>query len=254
MTVSYGYVKLHRQILDWGWYDTPNTFKLFIHLLLTANHKEGVWKNVTIMPGQRITSVQKLCSEINLSTQQIRTALDHLIATKEITIKTTKTYTLITIANWSLYQQQDEIPTNNITYESTTTVTNDQQTINKRATNEQQLSKNEKNKKNNIDSELRSRVAEYCGTDLVLAERLNEWIEMRKDIKSKITSVRALNIALNKLTSLGGNPVEIVEEAILRNWKSFYSNDGNSNRQQKIAGGTWLDEQPIIGASKNTKS
>ena len=32
-----GFIKLHRKILKWEWYDEPNTMRLFIHLLLTAS-------------------------------------------------------------------------------------------------------------------------------------------------------------------------------------------------------------------------
>ena len=35
-----GWIKIHRQILEWEWYSDTNTFRVFLHLLLKANHKE----------------------------------------------------------------------------------------------------------------------------------------------------------------------------------------------------------------------
>ena len=39
-----GYIKLHRSIMDWRWYDDPNTFRMFVHLLLKANHAAKDWR------------------------------------------------------------------------------------------------------------------------------------------------------------------------------------------------------------------
>ena len=50
-----GWIKLHRKILDWEWYDDINTKVLFLHLLLTANHEEQKWRGKIIERGQLIT-------------------------------------------------------------------------------------------------------------------------------------------------------------------------------------------------------
>lgn len=38
-----GYIKIHRKMLDWEWYDDIPTKTLFLHLLLTANWKDSKW-------------------------------------------------------------------------------------------------------------------------------------------------------------------------------------------------------------------
>jgi hypothetical protein len=35
-----GWIKIHRSILEWEWYEDTNTFRLFMHLILKANHKD----------------------------------------------------------------------------------------------------------------------------------------------------------------------------------------------------------------------
>lgn len=33
------FVYIHRKIMDWEWYKDPNTFRVFLHLILRANWK-----------------------------------------------------------------------------------------------------------------------------------------------------------------------------------------------------------------------
>jgi len=132
--VSNGWIKLHRQILDWEWYDDVNTSRLFIHLMLTANHKDNNWRGIKIVRGSRLTSLDKLSSETNLTVSKIRTAIKKLVLTNEMTSKSHSQYTVFTMINYDLYQGDDK------------QIANESQTINKRiATN-----KNENKEKNNI--------------------------------------------------------------------------------------------------------
>ena len=132
--MSNGWIKLHRQILDWEWYDDVNTSRLFIHLMLTANHKDNNWRGIKIVRGSRLTSLDKLSSETNLTVSKIRTAIKKLVLTNEMTSKSHSQYTVFTMINYDLYQGDDK------------QIANESQTISKRiATN-----KNENKEKNNI--------------------------------------------------------------------------------------------------------
>ena len=103
-----GYIKLFRKIQEWEWYKDNATFKVFLHLLLVANRKDEEWHGMTVKRGQRLTSRKHLAEETGLSVQQIRTALSHLQITQEITMLTTKTYTLITVEKYDDYQCEDK--------------------------------------------------------------------------------------------------------------------------------------------------
>ena len=113
-----GWIKIHRQILDWEWYSDNNAFRVFMHLILKANHKEKRYKGIELNCGSVITSRDILSFETGLSVQQIRTALDKLKSTNEITIETSSKGTIIQVVNYAKYQlltneSTNEQPTNN---------------------------------------------------------------------------------------------------------------------------------------------
>tara|TARA_A200000113_G_scaffold42735_2_gene34682 strand:+ start:1334 stop:2032 length:699 start_codon:yes stop_codon:yes gene_type:complete len=95
-------------LLDWEWKTKPLTVALYTHLMLSASFEENRWRGVTIKRGSLITGRKKLSLETGLTERQVRTALNHLKSTNEVTIKTTKEYSIITITNWEKYQASDQ--------------------------------------------------------------------------------------------------------------------------------------------------
>ena len=99
-----GFIKIDRNMLRWRWVSTPNTAYIFILLLLKANYKDVEFKGMTIHRGQLVTSIQSLANQCSLTTNQVRTALDHLISTGEITSKAYSKFRVITIPKYNEYQ------------------------------------------------------------------------------------------------------------------------------------------------------
>ena len=135
-----GFIKLHRQITEWEWYSNINVCRLFIHCLLKANHKDNKWQGIVIERGSFITSIENLAFETGLSGQQIRTALNKLKSTGEITSKTTNRYSVISIKNWDMFQVDNK--------QDNKQITNKQQTDNKQIT----TNNNDKNEENEKES------------------------------------------------------------------------------------------------------
>lgn len=72
-------------------------------LVMNANITESEWNGITIKRGQVVTSLSKLSEGVQQSIQQTRNTLDNIVSNKEVTKKTTKTYTIITICNFDDY-------------------------------------------------------------------------------------------------------------------------------------------------------
>ncbi len=138
MINQHGWIKLHRQILEWEWYSDNNCFRLFLHLLLKANHKEKRFKGIELKVGSIVTSRDLLARETGLSSQQIRTALNKLISTNEITSETSSQGTILQIVSYEKYQV------------STNEITNEQPTSNQRVTTNKNVNKEKNNKEKNI--------------------------------------------------------------------------------------------------------
>lgn len=89
------------------------------------------------MRGQTFASYRTLGEELDLSVQELRTALDHLEATGEATRKQYPDGLIITVKNYDLYQ-----PSNTLI---NTLSTDDQHAINNDRIKDNKLTKKEKN-------------------------------------------------------------------------------------------------------------
>lgn len=118
-----GWVKFHRSITEWEWYSDDKTFKLFFHLVLTAAHESKRFRGFDVERGSRVFGIHELAAEIGVSVQSLRTSINHLKSTNEITIKSTNKFSIVSINKYEDYQD-------NSTSKVTTPLTNDQQTTN----------------------------------------------------------------------------------------------------------------------------
>ena len=107
------YIKLYRSLLNWRWYKDGNTFRLFLHLLLKANIKDSDFENITVKRGEVITGRKQLADDLGMSERNVRTALNHLKSTNEVTSRKTSKFTIISIKNYDLYQQVTNEVTSN---------------------------------------------------------------------------------------------------------------------------------------------
>ena len=115
MNDSLGWIKIHRSILEWEWWDDIKVFRLFMYCLIKANHEKTKWHGENIERGSFVTSLTSLSLATKLTEQEIKTALDKLISTGEILNKSTNKYRVITICNYDTYQYlgEQEQQTNN---------------------------------------------------------------------------------------------------------------------------------------------
>lgn len=121
-----------------------------------------------------------------------------------IEVKSNNKFSVVSIEKYSDYQAEKN--------------KTKQQMNNKRTTNEQQMNTNKNVKNvNNVKN-----IYSDCSEELKKA--LDDFVEMRKKIKSPLTE-KAMQLAFNKLKKLSTDEttqIEIVNEAVLKSWKSFY--------------------------------
>lgn len=105
-----GYIKLHRSMSSWRWYKEPKTVLLWVHLLLNANYEPRAMADRTIERGQIATSLSSLSEQTGLTIKEVRTSLDRLKKTGEISVYSNRHMTVITIAEYDRYQSDEGKP------------------------------------------------------------------------------------------------------------------------------------------------
>ena len=133
-----GWIKIHRKITDWGWYQDDHTFRVFMHLLFTANYEDREYMGHQIPRGSAVTGYYALAETLAISVQNARTAISHLKSTGEVTVKVTSKFSIVTLVKYEDYQITDD----EVTSKSTSKLTSIQQASNKHLT----ASKEYKNK------------------------------------------------------------------------------------------------------------
>lgn len=125
-----GWLKLHRKILAWEWFKDSNTLMVFIYLLCHAQWHDSRYMGHEIKAGQLVTGRKKIAEDLGISEQSVRTSLNHLKSTNEITIKSTNKFSVVTIENWAVYQGDDEETNQQINQQANQQLTNNQPTTN----------------------------------------------------------------------------------------------------------------------------
>ena len=103
-----GWIKLHRKILEWEWFTDPNTLMVFVYLLCHAQWHDSRFMGHEVKAGQLVTGRKKIAEDLKISEQSVRTSLNHLKSTNEITINSTSQYSIITVNNWDKWQAEGQ--------------------------------------------------------------------------------------------------------------------------------------------------
>jgi hypothetical protein len=213
-----GWIKLHRKLKNSLVFDNPDLLKVWIWCLLKATHDDYIQmiglQEVELEKGQFIFGRKVAANELKMSESKTYRLIKKLETMQNLNIKANNKYSIITIANWELYQSDS----NNSEQQF------EQQMNNKRTTNEQQMNTNKNIKNNkNINNNIYSVLDNYTSND-DLRQALNDFLEMRKKIKKPMTE-RALNMLLSKLDELAATDevkIKLLDQSILHNWQTVY--------------------------------
>lgn len=108
-----GWVKMHRKMLD-----NPIVFKdadhvaVWTYLLLNATHKEypAIFKGnkIILSPGQLITGRKAIADKLHISESKVQRILKWFENDQQIEQQTSNKNRLITVVNWSVYQDIEQ--------------------------------------------------------------------------------------------------------------------------------------------------
>lgn len=250
---SKGYMRISREIENWGWYRDANTFRVFFHLLLKAQYQAGEYMGIPIQRGQVITGRKLLAAELNISEQGVRTAIDHLINSGEIVRQSTNKFSIITICKFDSWQELAETANQQSNHQIN-------QPTNQR-NNHIQIIEENNNKKNKEDKKKKSEPkfdvrADLSYVDMFYVDVWNEWLDYKDEINKQYKTQRGAKAAFTELMNLSGGDVAtaqaIIEQSFKKNWDGFFAlktsqnlpynmpmqprieNESESNEQQSI--------------------
>lgn len=103
-----GWIKLHRSMLKWEWWKDERMVQMFVYLLLSCNSEPGVFHGVTVLPGEVIVGRKMLSERLDMPERVVRSTLDKLVSTGEITKWSNNHFTKVTVRNWEKYQSSDD--------------------------------------------------------------------------------------------------------------------------------------------------
>lgn len=102
-----GWIKLHRSLKNWEWYSDHSATRLLVHLLVSVNYENKMWKGQEVEAGTLITSWENLALETGLTVKQVRTAMAKLEKSKEVARYATNKWQAITLVKWDKMQCLD---------------------------------------------------------------------------------------------------------------------------------------------------
>lgn len=270
-----GFFKTFYSMLEWEWYKDKNTKCYFLHCLLKANWKDADFKGYKVPRGSFVSSLPKIAEDLDMTTQEVRTAEKHLISTGEITVKSTSKFRIITVNNYEKFQSSNR--------QDNRQVTDNQQTSNRQSTaiEEYKTIRQEEQKEESINTpapgtkpKSKRKKADVTVEELIpmvheknysdeLKEMLTTWLKYRVEIKDPVSSPIGFSRTLSRLDKAIAKHgekalIDLIDLGISNNWHkiifdkleegaSNVQNDRGRTRADKKDQGAVEDKSELYG-------
>lgn len=107
-----GWIKLHRKLKDNAVFASESGLKVWVWCLLKARHERGVVlvgkQMVHLRPGQFIFGRLSSSEELNMKPSTVRNWIMYLQKEGYLDSKATNKYSVITVLNWEVYQDEGQ--------------------------------------------------------------------------------------------------------------------------------------------------
>lgn len=107
------WVKLHRQILEWEHFTEPTVLQVWVCLLAMTRPRERRIHGVYVKPNEALISYRNLHEITGLAINTVKSAIDKLVQSGEISVKATGMGTLVKIEKFQQYQLRKRVSTIN---------------------------------------------------------------------------------------------------------------------------------------------
>lgn len=208
--IENGYIRLHRTLTGWRWYKDGNVLRLWLHLLLNANYAPSDFQDRVIGRGEQVTSLKALSDDTGLSVKEVRTAMDKLKRTGEITTYSNRRFTIVSIPNYDKFQSDSDF----CDLSSGTQSANQRQTNGKQAANQRQTngilratSEKEKKAKNTIPPCIPpTSSAEEIPFSGALGDAVRDWLAYKTERREsyKPTGLKSLFSQIERTVKVHG--------------------------------------------------
>jgi hypothetical protein len=248
-----GYIKLYRNILKNPVWEVDKPFtkgQAWVDLLLITNYYSNLitLKNGTVAEikrGQCGYSKKGLADRWGWSIGKVTRYLKLLSDLKMIRQKNTQNHTIITVLNYSKYQDETTNKTTNritkdITKEITKETTNGKLTERQTENKQKQIKKEKKDnkEKNNKTKILFNKIfdsVEDFKKHIDLKPIFETWLDYKQEIKDQYKGEIGTKNAFKKLIDLSGGNKDLAQKIIFNctanGWKGLYEYKENSNNK-----------------------
>jgi len=231
-----GYVKMWRKSIEGGWLTNHKLWAFWCWCLIKASHKECDvivgYQKVHLMPGDFIFGRKTASKELGMSERSIRTILDFLKSSQNLTIKTTNKFSIISIINWSTYQQDAEQNDQQ----------NDQPPTSHRPATDQPVAtnKNVKNVKNNNTSSPEQFISIPIQRGLeypIFYSMVEEWKNLypKVDVEQQLREIRGWNLSHTTKRKTKAGILKHITSWLSREQNKLGADNGNTQPPSRPA-------------------
>jgi len=230
-----GWIKVHREILEHWISDDPDTLLVWLRLMLEANFEEKLKRfngaMTTVERGQLIFGLNAFSEKTGISISKLRRILKELEADGMISRQKTNKYSIISITNYDIYQDNDSQNAVKTQADSKQNASKEQAGVKQTATpKEVKNDKNGKEDKNNGDKPPRfvfkTAIKKLGVPDAIV----DHWMVVRKNKKAANTE-HALNLITTEAEKAGITTAQAIEFAANKGWSGFKADWYQNNSQ-----------------------
>lgn len=211
-------------------------FRLFFLIYgnaIFSDEGHRVDDTLTLQRGQWLRSTRKLQEDLQYiesravkqySTATINRAIKRLVTLQRVCTKTHELGTVFTVLNYEQYQGFEG-------YSKEPSETGSETATKQKRNN----NKNVEERKESKDIKHIEFFEKYTSNS-ELIKALMDFVEMRKEIKSPVSTERMINILLSNLDKLSSDDktkIDILDQAIFHKWKTVYALKDDFNSQQR---------------------